>query len=126
LEEKIVVALWLKLESICMSKELTSKMHVKMKLFSHKLQGGSNLTNISVFKGTVADLTSMEVKFDDEDLALLLLSSFPASFSNFRDTILYSRDTLTVAEVYESLNAKEKMRQMVNSEDATDLSGEAS
>ena len=26
----------------------------------------------------MADLTSMEVKFDDEDLALLLLCSFPA------------------------------------------------
>jgi hypothetical protein len=72
LAEKTVAALWLKLESICMSKDLTSKMHVKMKLFSHKLQeGGSVLMNISVFKEIVADLTSMEVKFDDEDLALL-------------------------------------------------------
>ncbi len=67
----------------------------------------------------------MEVKFDDEDLALLLLCSLPASFSNFRDTILYSRDTLTVAEVYEALTVKEKMRQMVNSEDAAGSSGEA-
>lgn len=126
LAEKTAAALWLKLESICMSKDLTSKMHVKMKLFSHKLQeGGSVLTHISVFKEIVADLTSMEVKFDDEDLALLLLCSLPASFSNFRDTILYSRDTLTVAEVYEALTAKEKMRQMVNSEDAAGSSGEA-
>ncbi|KAK1679181.1 hypothetical protein QYE76_040029 [Lolium multiflorum] len=38
LAEKSAAALWLKLESICMSKDLTSKMHVKMKLFSHKLQ----------------------------------------------------------------------------------------
>ncbi|KAK1664530.1 hypothetical protein QYE76_052689 [Lolium multiflorum] len=35
LAEKTAAALWLKLESICMSKDLTSKMHVKMKLFSH-------------------------------------------------------------------------------------------
>jgi hypothetical protein len=101
-------------------------MHVKIKLFFHKLhEGGSVLTHISVFQEIVADLTSMEVKFDDEDLALLLLCSLPASFSNFRDTILYSRDTLTVAEVYEALTAKEKMRQMVNSEDAAGSSGEA-
>jgi hypothetical protein len=71
-----------------------------------------------VFKEIVADLTSMEVKFDDEDLALLLLCSLLASFSNFRDNILYSRDTLTMTEVYEALTAKEKMRQMVNSKDA--------
>jgi hypothetical protein len=84
LEEKSVVVLWLKLESICMQKDLTSKMHIKMKLFVHKLQeGGSVLTHISVFKKIVADLTSMEVKFDDKDLALLLLCSLPASYNNF-------------------------------------------
>ena len=32
LQEKTAAALWLKLESICMSKDLTSKMHMKMKL----------------------------------------------------------------------------------------------
>ena len=32
LQEKTAAALWLKLESICMSKNLTSKMHMKMKL----------------------------------------------------------------------------------------------
>jgi hypothetical protein len=46
LEEKTAAALWLKLESICMYKDLTGKMHIKMKLFSHKLQeGGSILTH---------------------------------------------------------------------------------
>jgi hypothetical protein len=94
LEGKSVAALWLKLESMYMQKDLTSKMHIKMKLFTHKLQeGGSILMHISVFKEIVADLTSMEVKFDDEDLALLLCS-LPTSYNNFRDTILYSPDEL--------------------------------
>jgi hypothetical protein len=57
LAEKTTAALWLKLESICMSKDLTSKMHMKMKLFTHKLQeGGSVLSHISSFKEIVADL----------------------------------------------------------------------
>jgi hypothetical protein len=38
LAEKTATTLWLKLESICMSKDLTNKMHMKMKLFTHKLQ----------------------------------------------------------------------------------------
>uniref|UniRef100_A0ACD5YJF3 Uncharacterized protein n=1 Tax=Avena sativa TaxID=4498 RepID=A0ACD5YJF3_AVESA len=43
LEMKSAAALWEKLETICVSKDLTSKMNVKMKLFSHRLQeGGSN------------------------------------------------------------------------------------
>jgi hypothetical protein len=37
LEEKSIVALRLKLESIYMQKDLTNKMHIKMKLFTHKL-----------------------------------------------------------------------------------------
>ncbi len=45
-----------------------------MKLFSQKLQKtGSVLNYISVFKEIVANLVSMEVQFDDEDLGLLLL-----------------------------------------------------
>jgi hypothetical protein len=111
LAEKTVAALWLKLESICMSKDLTSKMHMKMELFMHKLQeGDSVLSHVSSFKEIVADLQSMEVSYDDEDLGLLLLCSLPSSFANFRDTILYSHDELTLNEVCEALAQKEKMK----------------
>lgn len=117
LQEKNAAALWLKLESICMSKDLTSKMHMKMKLFTLKMEeGGSVLSPISIFKEIVADLKSMEVKYEDEDLGLLLLCSLPSSFASFRDTILLSRDELTVSEVYEALQSREKMKGMVRSE----------
>jgi len=86
--EKTTTALWLKLESICMSKDLTSKMHLKMKLCTHKLQEGGSVSNhLSVFKEIVADLQSMEVTYDDEDLGLILFSSLLGSYANFRDTI---------------------------------------
>ena len=88
-----------------------------MKLFMHMLQeGGSVMNHLSIFKEIVADLVSMEVKYDDEDLALLLLCSLPNSFANFRDTILLSRDELTLAEVYEALQTREKMKGMVQSD----------
>ena len=59
-----------------MSKDLTSKMHKKMKLFTLKMEeDGSVLNHISVFKEIVADLVSMEVEYEDEDLGLLLLLS---------------------------------------------------
>ena len=66
-----------------MSKDLTSKMHVKMKLFMHKLQeGGSMMNHMSVFKDIVSDIASMKVKCDYEDLALLLLCSLSNSYAN--------------------------------------------
>ncbi|GJU42381.1 putative polyprotein [Tanacetum coccineum] len=105
------------LEQICMTKDLTSKMLLKQKLFSHKLQeGGSMMDHLQVFKEIVSNLQSMEIKYDGEDLGLILLCSLPSSYSNFRDTILYSRDTLTLEEVYEALHAKEKLKHMVSSE----------
>ena len=43
----------------------------------------------------------------------MLLCSLPNSYATFRDTILYSRDTLTLSEVYEALFSKEKMKQLI-------------
>ena len=124
LQEKIAVELWLKLESIYTSKDFTSKMHMKLKLFMLKMQeGDSVLGHLSVFKEIVADLGSMEIKYEDGDLGLLLLCSLPSSHASFRDTIL-SRDELTLAEVCEALQSKEEMKGMVQS-DGSSSSGDA-
>ncbi|KAG8477771.1 hypothetical protein CXB51_027720 [Gossypium anomalum] len=55
----------------------------------------------------------MEVQYDKEDLGLILLCSLPPSYSTFRDTILYSRESLTVDEVYDSLTSYDKMKHLV-------------
>ena len=117
LQEKTAAELWLKLESICISKDLTSKMHMKLKLFTLKMhEGDSVLSHLSVFKEIVADLVLMEVEYDDEDLGLLLLCSLPSSYASFRDTILLSLDKLTLAEVCEALQSREKMKDMVQAD----------
>jgi hypothetical protein len=60
-----------------MSKDLTSKIHMKMKLYTHKLQeGGLVLNHLLVFKDIVSDLQAMEVDYDDEDLDLILFVLF--------------------------------------------------
>ena len=55
----------------------------------------------------------MEVKYEEEDLGLMLVCLLPNSYATFRDTILYSRDTLTLNEVYQSLLSKEKMKRLI-------------
>ena len=37
LKEKTTIALWLKLEQLCMTKSLPSKLHLKQRLYSHRL-----------------------------------------------------------------------------------------
>ena len=66
LKEKTVVALWLKLEKLCMMKSLTSKLHLKQRLYSHCMTKDMSLEDhLTVFKKIVSDLEAMEVKYNE-------------------------------------------------------------
>ena len=97
-----------------MTKSLTSKLHLKQRLYSHRMKEGMSLEDhLIVFKGIVSNLETMEVKYDEEYLGLILLCLLSSSYVTFRDIILYSRDTLTLKEVFDALFSKEKMKQLV-------------
>ncbi|KAG8489146.1 hypothetical protein CXB51_017182 [Gossypium anomalum] len=114
MKEKTTAALWKRLEQICMSKTLTSKLHMKQRLYAHRLEEGASVhEHLIVFKEILSNLEAMEVQYDKEDLGLILLCSLPPSYSTFRDTILYSRKSLTVDEVYDSLTLYDKMKHLV-------------
>ncbi|KAG8483801.1 hypothetical protein CXB51_022649 [Gossypium anomalum] len=98
-KQKTVSALWKRLEQICMSKTLTSKLHMKQRLYAHHLEEGASVhEHLTVFKEILSNLEAMEVQYDKEDLRLILLYLLPPSYSTFRDTILYSCESLTVDE----------------------------
>ncbi|KAG8498690.1 hypothetical protein CXB51_005073 [Gossypium anomalum] len=42
MKEKTAAALWKRLEQICMSKTLTSKLHMKQRLYAHRLEEGAS------------------------------------------------------------------------------------
>ena len=97
-----------------MTISLTSKLHLKQRLYSHKMVEGTSLEeHLTTFKEIIADLETLEVKYEEEDLGLFLLCSLPISYATFRYMILYSRDTLTLNEVYAALFSKEKMKQLI-------------
>ncbi|KAG8481473.1 hypothetical protein CXB51_026205 [Gossypium anomalum] len=98
-KEKTVAALWKRLKQICMLKTLTSKLHMKQRLYAHHLEEGASVhEHLTVFKEIPSNLEAMEVQYDKEDLGLILLFSLPLSYSTFRDTILYSRESFPVDE----------------------------
>ncbi|KAG8473150.1 hypothetical protein CXB51_035082 [Gossypium anomalum] len=114
MKEKTVAALWKRLEQICMSKNLTSKLHIKQHLYAHCLEEGASVhEHLIVFKEILSNLEAMEVQYDKEDLGLILLCSLPPSYSTFKDTILYSRESLIVDEVYDSLTSYDKMKHLM-------------
>ena len=97
-----------------MMKSLTNKLHLNQRLYLHCMEEGTSLEeHLTTFKELVVDLETLEVKYEEEDLRLVLLCLLAVSYVTFKYTILYSRDTLTLYEVYEALFSMEKMKQLI-------------
>ena len=73
-------------------------------------EGKSLEEYLTTFKKIVADLEILEVKYGEEGLELFLLCPLLASYATFKHTILYTREILTLNEVYETLFSKEKIK----------------
>lgn len=52
------------------------------------------------------DLEDINVKIEDEDKSIILLSSLPPSYEHFVDTLLYREQSLTMQVVKETLSLK--------------------
>ncbi|GKC40643.1 retrovirus-related pol polyprotein from transposon TNT 1-94 [Tanacetum coccineum] len=98
---------WLKLETLYMTNSLANKFYLKKKLYTFYMPAGRKISeHIHEFNKIVLDLANIEVKFEDGDLALLLLTSLPASYKHFVDTLLYGQKDLTLEDVMATLNSK--------------------
>ncbi|GJZ19084.1 retrovirus-related pol polyprotein from transposon TNT 1-94, partial [Tanacetum coccineum] len=106
--ETTAAGVWSKLEILYMTKSLANKLYLKKKLYTFYMAAGQKISeHIDEFNKIVLVLANIKVKFDDEDLALLLLTSLPASYENFMDTLLYGHEALTLEDVMATLNSKE-------------------
>ncbi|GJX43365.1 retrotransposon protein, putative, ty1-copia subclass [Tanacetum coccineum] len=106
-----------------MTKSLANKLYLKKKLYTFYMPSGRKISeHIDEFNKIVLDLANIEVTFEDEDLALLLLTYLPASYEHFVDTLLYGREALTLEDVMATLNSKEiKERSKAKGDDGEGL-----
>jgi hypothetical protein len=80
MDEESLATVWLELESRYMSKSLMNKLYLKQQLYGLKMAEGSDLSqHINVYNQIIEDLKRVDVKFEDEDKALMLLNSLPTS-----------------------------------------------
>ncbi|KAL6340066.1 hypothetical protein AAG906_038901 [Vitis piasezkii] len=113
--------LWLKLESLYMTKSLANRLHKKIKLYTFKMTSGMSIEeHLDHFNKIILDLENIDIKVSDEDKAILLLTSLDASYTNMKEAIMYGRDNLTFDEVQSILHARELQKQ----EESKDESGE--
>ena len=108
IHEKTVVALWAKLQGLFFKKTFSNKLIVKHYLHMLNMVEGTSLgTHIDEFTSIIIDLKNLEIKYEEEDLDLILLCSLPASYKNFRDTLIYTKKTLKMENVKSALFSKE-------------------
>uniref|UniRef100_A0A2N9G1G5 CCHC-type domain-containing protein n=1 Tax=Fagus sylvatica TaxID=28930 RepID=A0A2N9G1G5_FAGSY len=100
MEENSIAGIWLNLEKRYMSKSLTNKLHLKQKLYGLKMTEGADLRqHINTFKQIISDMLRIDIKFEDEDKAMMLLTSLSASYEHLVMTLLYGKETLELEEV---------------------------
>jgi len=64
-----------------------------------------------MFNQLVADLLNLDVKFEDEDLALMLLSSLPDKFEHLETTLLHGKENMSLDAVCFALYSHELRKQ---------------
>ena len=99
-KETTTKSIWEKLESLYMAKSVTNRLLLKSRLYDLRLEEGKSLKpHLDEFYSIVMDLQNIDVKLDDEELAIYLLCSLPLSYKNFRETLTYGRDNLSSDDV---------------------------
>nr|GEV63983.1 retrovirus-related Pol polyprotein from transposon TNT 1-94 [Tanacetum cinerariifolium] len=89
IHETTAVGLWLKLESLYMTKSLANKLRLKDRLYTFSMKP--------------------DVNIDDEEKAVLLFISLPASYKHFKEIMLYdNRETLSFDDVKSAFLSKQK------------------
>ncbi|GJT03991.1 zinc finger, CCHC-type containing protein [Tanacetum coccineum] len=107
-KEDFAAGVWLKLETLYMTKSLANKLYLKKNLFTFYTHSGKKLSeHIYEFNKLIGDLANIDVDIDDEDQAPMLLTSLPSSYDNFMETLLYGRESLTLEDVLSSPNSRE-------------------
>ncbi|GJS54971.1 zinc finger, CCHC-type containing protein [Tanacetum coccineum] len=119
-KEDSAAGVWLKLETLYMTKSLANKLYLKKKLFTFYMDSGKKLSeHIYEFNKLIGDLENIDVDIDDEDQALMLLASLPSSYDNFVETLLYERESLTLKDILSSLNSRE-LKKRIDAKDGGD------
>ena len=81
MHEKSAATLWNKLEELYMTKSLANKLHLKQRLYTIRMAGGTSIqSHLNEFNSICVDLESLDVNIDDEDKAILLVVSLPLLF----------------------------------------------
>nr|GEY35404.1 zinc finger, CCHC-type [Tanacetum cinerariifolium] len=123
-----VVGIWTKLTSLYMTKSLANRLYLKKKkkkkkkkkMYTYYMSPGTKLSDhIDEFNMLILDLANIDIEIEDEDQALMLLTSLPSSYKNFVETLLYGVESLTMEDVLVTLNSTELKKRTEGTKEET-------
>ena len=107
INEEIIVGLWCRPECLYMMKSLLKKLLMKKQLYYLRMKKGMPiLQHLNIFNRILSDLLALKVKLEEENKALLLLSSLPLSYDHLATTIMYDKETLELEYIRQMLQNK--------------------
>ena len=108
-KETSAYKLWKGLEEKFLKKSSQNKLYLKKKLFRFDYVPGTTMNDhITNFNQLVTDLLNLDVTFNDEDKALMLLGSLPEEFEFLETTLLHGKAEVTFSEVTAALHSYEQ------------------
>jgi hypothetical protein len=118
-KETTAAGLWLKLETLYMTKNLANKLRLKERIYTIRMVEGTPIqSHLDEFNSIILDLENIDVKIYDEDKAVLLVVSLPSTYKHFKEIMLYgNNDSLSFEDVKSNLLSKEKFDLEVHSVD---------
>ncbi|GJY67020.1 hypothetical protein Tco_0469258 [Tanacetum coccineum] len=103
-----------------MTKSLANSMYLKKKLYTYYISPCMKLDDhIDEFNKLILDLANIDIEIKDEDQALMLLTSFPSSYENFMETLLYGKESLIMEDVLATLISRELKKRTEGTKEET-------
>ena len=104
MDEKTAIRLWSRLETLYMMKSLSNKLYLKKQLHGLCIKKGTVvLEHLNFCNKIISEILAVDVKIDEEDKALILLSSLSESYDHIIIAMLYGKKTLILEEVTPTL-----------------------
>ena len=73
-------------------------------------EGSALDQHVNVFNQVISDLNRVDVKFEEEDMTLILLNSLLDSYDNLVTTLIWGKETLELEKITMALLAFNQMR----------------
>jgi len=92
--------LWEKLEGLYQANGISNRLLLKEQFHNLRMDEGTKISDhLSTLNNIVSELESSEVKIDDKDKTLRLISPLPPSYVHLKAVLMYGKKSLSFEEV---------------------------